>query len=43
MGAEADALCGVGYGERSAEHTNSRDGYRHREFDTRAGTLDLAI
>ncbi|BBX82143.1 hypothetical protein MAUB_00160 [Mycolicibacterium aubagnense] len=41
MGAEADALCGAGYGERSAERTNSRNGYRHRQFDTRAGTLDL--
>lgn len=43
MGAEADALCGAGYGERSAQRTNSRNGYRHREFDTRAGTLDFAI
>lgn len=23
--------------------TNQRNGYRHREFDTTAGTLDLAI
>jgi len=43
MGAEADALCGAGYGERSAERTNSRNGYRHRQFDTRTGSLDLAI
>ena len=43
MGAEADALCGAGYGERSIERTNSRNGYRHRQFDTRTGTLDLAI
>ena len=43
MGAEADALCGAGYGQRSAERTNQRNGYRHREFDTRTGTLDLAI
>src|SRR5689334_16933487 len=43
LGAEADALCGAGYGQRSAERINSRNGYRHREFDTRAGTLDLAI
>ena len=28
MSAEADALCGAGYGERSAERTNSRNGYR---------------
>jgi len=43
MGAEADALCGAGYGQRSSERTNSRNGYRQRDFDTRAGTLDLAI
>src|SRR3954467_11948672 len=43
MGAEADALCGAGDGERSAERTNQRNGYRHRQFDTRAGSLDLAI
>jgi putative transposase len=43
MGAEADALCGAGYGERSAERINSRNGYRHGQFDTRTGTLDLAI
>ena len=39
MGAEADALCGAGYGERSAERTNSRNGYRHRQFDTRTGII----
>ena len=43
MGAEADTLCGAGYGERSEDRTNSRNGYRHRDFDTRAGTLDIAI
>ena len=43
MGAEADAICGAGYGERSEERVNSRNGYRHREFDTRAGTLEVAI
>jgi transposase-like protein len=36
-------LCGAGYGERSAERTNSRNGYRPRRFDTCAGTLELAI
>ena len=43
MGAEADAICGAGYRQRSDERTNSRNGYRHRDFDTRAGTLDVAI
>ncbi|PRX02283.1 transposase-like protein [Actinoplanes italicus] len=43
MSAEADAVCGAGYGERTPERANSRNGYRHREWDTRAGTVDLAI
>jgi transposase-like protein len=43
MSAEADALCGAGYGERSSERSNRRNGYRHRDFDTRAGTIDMAI
>lgn len=43
MSAEADAVCGAGHGERSEHRTNQRNGYRHREFDTRAGTLDVAI
>src|SRR5215210_6408884 len=37
MSAEADAVCGAPYGESSPERTNVRNGYRHREFDTRAG------
>jgi putative transposase len=43
MSAEADALCGAPYGVSSPERVNSRNGYRHRDFDTRAGTLDVAI
>jgi transposase-like protein len=43
MSAEADAVCGAEYGTRSAERTNHRNGYRPREFDTRAGTLEVAI
>jgi len=43
MSAEADALCGAGWGERSEERTNRRNGYRSRTFDTRAGTIDLDI
>lgn len=43
MGAEADGLCGAEYGERSASRSNRRNGYRHRDFDTRAGTIDIAI
>src|ERR1700712_4626938 len=43
MSAEADAVCGAAHGERSGARVNSRNGYRHRDFDTRAGTLDVAI
>src|SRR5512132_2521121 len=43
MSAEADAICGAEYGARSPDRTNVRNGYRAREFDTRAGTLEVAI
>ena len=43
MGAEADALCGAGFRERSAERVNRRNGYRARPFDTRTGTIALAV
>jgi transposase-like protein len=43
MGAEADAACGAEYGARSPDRTNSRNGYRERRWDTRVGTIDLAI
>jgi putative transposase len=43
MGAEADALCGAAYGERSPERVNIRNGYRERDWDTRVGTIELQI
>jgi transposase-like protein len=43
MDAEVEQVCGAGYGEVSAERVNSRNGYRTREWDTRAGTVELAI
>ena len=43
MSAAANSLCGAGFGERSDARTDSRNGYRHRDFDTRARTLDVAI
>jgi len=43
MGADADALCGADYGERSPERVNRRNGYRERPWDTRAGTIALAV
>ena len=43
MGAEADAICGAGYGEISPDRTNRRNGYRSRRWDTRTGSIDLKI
>jgi putative transposase len=43
MSADADAVCGAGYGQRSTERTNTRNGYRRRGWDTRAGSIDLAF
>ena len=42
MSADADNACGAAWGERSPERVNSRNGYRGRDFDTRAGSIDLA-
>jgi len=43
MGAEADALCGAPYGERTPERINRRNGYRERDWDTRVGSIELAV
>jgi transposase-like protein len=43
MGADADAVCGAPFGVRSEDRVNTRNGYRRREWDTRAGSIDLAI
>jgi len=43
MSAEASAVCGAPYRQPSAERVNRRNGYRERRWDTRVGTIDLAI
>ena len=43
LSAQADSVCGAEYGQSSPDRVNQRNGYRHRDFDTRAGTLDVAI
>jgi transposase-like protein len=43
MSAEADAVCGAGYGERSPARVNRRNGYRERDWDTRVGSIELAV
>ena len=43
MSADADAVCGAGYGQRSPDRRNTRNGYRWRGWDTRAGSIELAV
>ncbi len=43
MDAETTVLCNAGYGERTPERANARNGYRPRTWDTRVGTMELAI
>jgi len=43
MSAEASALCNAEYGERTPERSNARNGYRSRRWDTRVGTMEVAI
>ena len=43
MDAEVDALCGASRGTRNPERVNRRNGYRERTWDTRSGTIDLAL
>jgi len=43
MDMDVEGLCQAAYGERSAERANSRNGYRGRQWDTRAGSIDLRI
>jgi hypothetical protein len=43
MEMDVEALCKAAYGERNEERTNSRNGYRDRVLETRAGTVGLKI
>ena len=43
MSADADAVCGAAFGQRSPDRMNTRNGYRRRGWDTRAGSIDLAV
>ena len=43
MDADVEVRCNAGYGEVTPDRVNSRNGYRLREWDTRAGTIELAI
>ena len=43
LSADADAVVGAEWGKPSSSRTAQRNGYRHRDLDTRVGTLDVAI
>jgi len=43
MELETEGLCGAGHGERSADRRNQRNGYRERDWETRAGSVELRI
>ena len=43
MELEVESLTGAAHGERSPERINHRNGYRDRDWETRAGTVELRI
>ena len=43
LSADADAVVGAEWGRQSPSRTTQRNGYRHRDLDTRVGTIDVAI
>jgi putative transposase len=43
MALETQQLCGAAPGERTPERRNHRNGYRDRDWETRAGTVELRI
>lgn len=43
MEMEVEGLTGAAHGERSVTRVNQRNGYRERAWETRVGTVDLAI
>jgi putative transposase len=43
MELEVGGLTGAGYGEKSADRLAQRNGYRERDWETRAGTVELRI
>ena len=43
MALEAEAKAGAAYGEKSPDRLAQRNGYRERDYETRAGTVELRI
>jgi transposase-like protein len=43
MELEVGSLTGTGYGEKNSDRLAQRNGYRERDWETRAGTVELRI
>jgi len=43
LSADADQVVGAEWGQPTPGRTAQRNGYRHRDLDTRVGTIDVAI
>lgn len=43
LSADADAVVGAEWGRPTPGRVSQRNGYRHRDLDTRVGTIDVAI
>lgn len=43
LSADADVVAGAEYGRPSPGRIAQRNGYRHRDLDTRVGTIDVAV
>ena len=43
MELDVEGRCSAGYDEKNPERLNSRNGYRERTWDTRAGSVELKI
>ncbi|MGY4844688.1 IS256 family transposase [Kocuria sp. MNB10] len=43
LSADADAVVGAEWGTSSPDRIAQRNGYRHRDLDTRVGTIDVAV
>ena len=43
LSADADAVVGAEWGRPTPGRTSQRNGYRHRDLDTRVGSIDVAV
>jgi putative transposase len=43
LSADVDAVVGAEWGRPSPDRVTYRNGYRHRDLDTRVGTIDVAV